>query len=325
MDELYDLPFTRVPHPMYTERIPGYETVKHSLVLMRGCFGGCTFCSITEHEGRVIQNRSAGERAARDPRAAPPWATSAGRSPTSAGRPRTCTGCACKSPEIESKCRRLSCVHPGVCENLETDHGPLIDLMQRVRKEDGVKHVFIASGVRYDLAERSPEYVEELARAPRRRAALGRARARQPARAREDEEAGHRELRALPADVRLRQQGRRQGAVRHPLLHQRPSRLDAGGHGGARALAQEERPAAAPGAGLHSHADGHGDAACTTRASTRSPCNRSTRPRACASKKLQKSLLLYWSPEQWPLAREALREAGRADLIGSGPGALVPA
>ena len=163
MDELYDLPFTRVPHPMYTERIPGYETVKHSLVLMRGCFGGCTFCSITEHEGRVIQNRSA-ESVLREIRALRRQGDFRGTITDLGGPTANMYKLACKSPEIESKCRRLSCVHPGVCENLKTDHGPLIQLMQRVRKEDGVKHVFIASGVRYDLAERSPEYVEELAR-----------------------------------------------------------------------------------------------------------------------------------------------------------------
>jgi uncharacterized radical SAM protein YgiQ len=163
MDELYDLPFTRVPHPMYTERIPGYETVKHSLVLMRGCFGGCTFCSITEHEGRVIQNRSA-ESVLREIRALRRQGDFRGTITDLGGPTANMYRLACKSPEIESKCRRLSCVHPGVCENLKTDHGPLIDLMQRVRKADGVKHVFIASGVRYDLAERSPAYVEELAR-----------------------------------------------------------------------------------------------------------------------------------------------------------------
>jgi len=163
MDELYDLPFTRVPHPMYTERIPGYETVKHSLVLMRGCFGGCTFCSITEHEGRVIQNRSA-ESVLREIRALRRQGDFRGTITDLGGPTANMYRLACKSPEIESKCRRLSCVHPGVCENLKTDHGPLIQLMRRVRKEDGVKHVFIASGVRYDLAERSPEYVEELAR-----------------------------------------------------------------------------------------------------------------------------------------------------------------
>ena len=163
MDELYDLPFTRVPHPMYTERIPGYETVKHSLVLMRGCFGGCTFCSITEHEGRVIQNRSA-ESVLREIRALRRQGDFRGTITDLGGPTANMYGLACKSPDIESKCRRLSCVHPGVCENLRTDHGPLISLMRQVRKEDGVKHVFIASGVRYDLAERSPEYVEELAR-----------------------------------------------------------------------------------------------------------------------------------------------------------------
>jgi uncharacterized radical SAM protein YgiQ len=163
MDELYDLPFTRRPHPTYRERIPAYDTVKHSLVLMRGCFGGCTFCSITEHEGRVIQNRSA-ESVLREIRALRRQGDFRGTITDLGGPTANMYKLACKSPAIESKCRRLSCVHPGVCENLRTDHGPLIDLMRRVRQTEGVKHVFVASGVRYDLAERSPEYVAELAR-----------------------------------------------------------------------------------------------------------------------------------------------------------------
>ena len=119
-----------------------------------------------------------GERAARGARALAHGRTSAASSPTSAGRPPTCTRCAARTSAIENACRRLSCVHPGVCENLVTDHEPLIDLMRAgARGEGRSRRVFIASGVRYDLAERSPEFIRELARAPHRRAALRRARA----------------------------------------------------------------------------------------------------------------------------------------------------
>ncbi|HET9450130.1 MAG TPA: YgiQ family radical SAM protein, partial [Aggregicoccus sp.] len=162
MDELYDLPFNRVPHPMYREPIPAYETVKHSVVLMRGCFGGCSFCSITEHEGRVIQSRSS-ESVLREIRALRRMGDFRGTVTDLGGPTANMYKMHCRSEKIEKACRKLSCVHPGVCENLVTDHGPLIDVMREVREVEGIKHVFIASGVRYDLAERSPEYVKELA------------------------------------------------------------------------------------------------------------------------------------------------------------------
>ncbi len=162
MDALYDLPFNRVPHPSYSEPIPAYETVKHSVVLMRGCFGGCTFCSITEHEGRVIQNRSA-ESILREIRALRRLDDFRGTVSDLGGPTANMYKMRCKSEAIESACRRLSCVHPGICENLGTDHGPLLEVMRAARAEEGVKRVFIASGVRYDLAERSPEYVADLA------------------------------------------------------------------------------------------------------------------------------------------------------------------
>ncbi len=162
MDGLYDLPFTRYPHPSYEEAIPAYETVKHSIVTMRGCFGGCSFCSITEHEGRVIQSRSE-ESVLREVRALRRMEGFAGVISDVGGPTANMYQMKCKDERIEKACRRLSCVHPGVCENLVTDHGPLVQLLARVRKEKGIKKAFIASGVRYDLAELSPEFVEVLA------------------------------------------------------------------------------------------------------------------------------------------------------------------
>lgn len=163
MDELYDLPFARVPHFRYAEPIPAYETVKHSIVTMRGCFGGCTFCSITEHEGRVIQSRSA-ESILREVRALRRMDDFRGTITDLGGPTANMYQMSCKDDAIESACRRMSCVFPEVCENLNTDHGPLLKLMKSVREEAGVGKVFIASGVRYDLAERSPEFIAELAR-----------------------------------------------------------------------------------------------------------------------------------------------------------------
>ncbi|MCB9632153.1 MAG: YgiQ family radical SAM protein [Sandaracinus sp.] len=163
MDELYDLPFQRQAHPSYREPIPAFETVKHSIVTMRGCFGGCSFCSITEHEGRVIQSRSA-ESVLREVRALRRMDGFSGVISDVGGPTANMYQMTCKDERIEKSCRRTSCVHPKICENLVTDHTPLVQLLQKVRKEPGVKRVFIASGVRYDLAERSPEFVEELAK-----------------------------------------------------------------------------------------------------------------------------------------------------------------
>ncbi len=162
MDELYDLPFARAPHPSYDAPIPAFETVKHSVVTMRGCFGGCTFCSITEHEGRVIQSRSS-ESILREVRALRRLDGFHGTISDLGGPTANMYEMKCKDPAIEKACRRLSCVHPGICENLVTDHAPLVRLMKKVREEPGIKKVFIASGVRYDLAERSPEFVRALA------------------------------------------------------------------------------------------------------------------------------------------------------------------
>ncbi|HSN84955.1 MAG TPA: YgiQ family radical SAM protein [Polyangiales bacterium] len=163
MDGLYDLPFTRLPHPSYDEPIPAYETVKHSIVTMRGCFGGCSFCSITEHEGRVIQSRSEAS-VLREVRALRRMDGFSGVITDVGGPTANMYQMKCRDERIEKACRRLSCVHPGVCENLVTDHGPLVQLLDKVRHEPGVKKAFIASGVRYDLAERSPEFVEVLAK-----------------------------------------------------------------------------------------------------------------------------------------------------------------
>ena len=164
MDALYDLPFVRRPHWGYgDEKIPAFETVKHSIVTMRGCFGGCTFCSITEHEGRIIQSRSA-DNVLREVRALSRMEGFRGTITDVGGPTANMYKMRCKDDETEHACRRLSCVHPGICENLVTDHAPLVDLLRRVRAEPGVERVYVASGVRYDLAARSPEFIRELAR-----------------------------------------------------------------------------------------------------------------------------------------------------------------
>ncbi len=162
MDAIYGLAYARRPHPSYTAPIPAFEMMRTSVTLMRGCFGGCTFCSITTHQGRIIQSRSKSSVLselnviAKDEKFAGVVSDVGG--PTANMYRMRCT-----RPDVESKCRRLSCVHPTVCKLLGTDHAPLIDLMRSARAVKGVKKVHVASGVRMDLARRSPEYLDELA------------------------------------------------------------------------------------------------------------------------------------------------------------------
>jgi uncharacterized radical SAM protein YgiQ len=164
MDRIYDLPFTRRPHPSYGKRrIPAFDVVKDSIQIVRGCFGGCAFCSITAHEGRVIQSR--GEKSIlaeiRRMAEAPDFK---GVISDLGGPTANMYRMKCSRPEVSEKCRRQSCLHPVVCPLLATDHGPIIRLMRAARKEDGVKQVFIASGIRMDLALLSPEYIDEIAK-----------------------------------------------------------------------------------------------------------------------------------------------------------------
>ena len=161
MDHIYGLPYTRRPHPSYREPIPAFEMIKDSVTIMRGCFGGCTFCSITAHQGRVIQSRSResilNEIAdmTTDPKFKGVVSDIGG--PTANMYEMKCT-----RPEVEAICRRQSCVHPKICKLLGTDHGPLIQLMKDARELPGVRKVLVASGIRMDLARRSPEYLREL-------------------------------------------------------------------------------------------------------------------------------------------------------------------
>ena len=163
MDYVFGLPYQRRPHPSYGQaKIPAYEMIKTSVNIMRGCFGGCTFCSITEHEGRVIQSRSQESiiNEIEDIRDKVPGFT--GTISDLGGPTANMYKLQCKSDEIQANCRRLSCVYPNICKNLDTDHAPTTALYRAARKVPGVKRVLIASGLRYDLAVQDEEYVEEL-------------------------------------------------------------------------------------------------------------------------------------------------------------------
>jgi uncharacterized radical SAM protein YgiQ len=322
MDELYDLPFARQPHPEYQATIPAFETVKHSIVTMRGCFGGCTFCSITEHEGRVIQSRSAAS-VLREVRALTRMPDYRGVISDVGGPTANMYQMKCKSDEIETACRRLSCVHPKICENLVTDHQPLIDLLRQVRAEPSVKRVFIASGVRYDLANRSPEFIEEMAKhhtggqlsvAPEHNDTGVLDKMKKPP-------IEHYERFAQAFCQASEDAGKQQYLVPYLIT----------GHPGsglkdtislALYLKQSglkprqiqdfiPTPMAMATAMYYSGYDPQ----------TLEPV---TTVRALREKRQLKALVLYWDPEQWPLAREALRQAGRRDLIGSGPHCLIP-
>lgn len=163
LDSVFELPYQRIPHPHYgNHKIPAYEMIRFSVNIMRGCFGGCTFCSITEHEGRIIQNRSEASilREIEIIRDSVPGFT--GVISDLGGPTANMYRLACKSKEIETSCRKLSCVHPGICKNLNTDHSSLFTLYRKARELPGIKKILIASGLRYDLAIESPEYVKEL-------------------------------------------------------------------------------------------------------------------------------------------------------------------
>ena len=171
MDMVFDLPYARSPHPAYADaqgghdgvtKIPAWEMIRFSVNIMRGCFGGCTFCSITEHEGRIIQSRSEDSviREIEDIRDKVQGFT--GTISDLGGPTANMYRLGCRSPEIEAACRKPSCVYPGICSNLGTDHAPLIKMYRRGRALKGIKKILIGSGLRYDLAVQSPEYIKEL-------------------------------------------------------------------------------------------------------------------------------------------------------------------
>jgi uncharacterized radical SAM protein YgiQ len=171
MDHVFGLPYARSPHPAYADahgrhdgatKIPAWEMIRFSVNIMRGCFGGCTFCSITEHEGRIIQSRSEASILKEIEEIRDRVAGFTGVVSDLGGPTANMWRIGCKSTEIEAACRKPSCVYPGICPNLKTDHGPLIRLYRKARALPGVKKVLIGSGLRYDLAVRSPEYVQEL-------------------------------------------------------------------------------------------------------------------------------------------------------------------
>ena len=326
MDALYDLPFNRAPHPAYQATIPAFETVKHSLVAMRGCFGGCTFCSITEHEGRVIQNRSA-DSILREIRALRRMDDFRGVISDLGGPTANMYAMRCEDEKFESKCRRLSCVFPGICEHLKTDHSPLIDLMKKVRSAEGVKKVFIASGVRYDLAadgENGPEYIRELTAHH-----VGGQLSVAPEHV-SDEVLGKMKKPGVASYERFAEQFQCGSEAAGKEQYLIPYYIS--GHPGSTLkdmidLALYLKKKGIRPRQVQDFIPTPMSLAATMYYSGIDPLAQKPvyTAKGLREKKLQKALLLYWDEAHHELAREALMEAGRSDLIGNAREQLVPA
>jgi uncharacterized radical SAM protein YgiQ len=330
MDALYELPFQRVPHPAYGKaKIPAYEMIRFSIAIQRGCFGGCTFCSITEHEGRIIQNRSEDSiiREIETIRDTVPGFT--GVVSDLGGPTANMYRLACKSKEIESACRRPSCVYPGICSNLNTDHTPLIKLYQRARTLPGIKKVLIGSGVRYDLAVESPAYVKELVQhhvggylkiAPE---AIGEgplSKMMKPGVGsyykfkelfeKYSKEAG-KEQYLIPYFIAAHPGTSDQDMLELALwLKQNGYRAD-------QVQAFLPSPMATATAMYHS---GKNPLRKISRASEQVII-----PKGIKVRRLHKAFLRWHDANNWPLLRDALKQMGRADLIGPGKHHLIPA
>ena len=329
LDTAYEQPYTRVPHPVYGQaNIPAYEMIRFSISIQRGCFGGCTFCSITEHEGRIIQNRSEESviREIETIRDSVPGFT--GTISDLGGPTANMYRLACKSREIESACRLPSCVFPDVCHNLQTDHAPLIRLYRRARELPGIKKVLIGSGVRYDLAVKSPEYVRELVShhvggylkiAPEHTESGPLSKMMKPGidsyfrfKALFDQysKAAGKEQYLIPYFIAAHP-----GTTDEDMLHL-ALWLKKNGYRADQVQTFLPGPMAVATAMYHS---GKNPLRKVTTDSEAVPVVRGLRQR-----RLHKAFLRYHDPDNWPILREALRRMGRADLIGPGRHQLIP-
>jgi len=331
MDAVYDLPYARAPHPAYGEaKIPAWDMIKFSVTIMRGCFGGCTFCSITEHEGRIIQNRSEGSilREIELIRDRTPGFT--GVISDIGGPTANMYRMACKDPKIEAACRLPSCVFPDICPNLNTSHDELIRLYRKVREVEGVKKVMVASGVRYDLAVKSPEYINELVThhvggylkiAP------------------EHTERGPLDKMMKPGigtydrfkemfDAAVKRAGRKYFLIPY-FIAAHPGTTDEDMMNLALWLKKNRyradqvqtflpSPMATATAMYHTGIN-------PLRGVRRGASDKVATVTGLRQRRLHKAFLRYHDPDNWPLLREALKQMGRADLIGPRPEQLVPA
>ena len=337
MDHVFDLPYARSPHPVYADsqgghdgvtKIPAWEMIRFSVNIMRGCFGGCTFCSITEHEGRIIQSRSEASilREIEDIRDKIPGFT--GVVSDLGGPTANMYRIGCKTPEIEAACRKPSCVYPGICQNLNTSHAPLIQLYRKARALRGVKKILIGSGLRYDLAVESPEYVKELVThhvggylkiAPEHTEGSPLSMMMKPGIGSYDRfkqmfdkysaEAGKKQY-LIPYFIAAHP-GTRDEDMMHLAVW-----LKKNGFRADQVQTFYPSPMATATAMYHSG---------------KNPLKRVGRDseavdivRGEKRRRLHKAFLRYHDPQHWPLLREALKAMGRADLIGNGKQHLIP-
>ena len=337
MDYVFDLPYARSPHPSYADengshdhatKIPAWEMIRFSVNIMRGCFGGCTFCSITEHEGRIIQSRSEDSvireiEAIRDTVKGFTGAISDLGGPTA-----NMYRIGCKSPEIEAACRKPSCVYPGICPNLNTDHNPLIKMYRRARALKGIKKILISSGLRYDLAVQSPEYVKELVThhvggylkiAPEHTEQGPLTKMMKPGIGSYDKfkqlfekyslEAGKKQF-LIPYFIAAHP-----GTSDEDMMH----------------LAQWLKKNSFRADQVQTFYPSPMATATAMYHTNKNPLRKVTRDsetvdivRGEKRRRLHKAFLRYHDPKNWPLLREALKTMGRADLIGNGKHHLIP-
>jgi uncharacterized radical SAM protein YgiQ len=337
MDLVFDLPYARSPHPAYADengsfdgatKIPAWEMIRFSVNIMRGCFGGCTFCSITEHEGRIIQSRSEESviREIEDIRDKVKGFT--GTISDLGGPTANMYRLGCRSPEIEAACRKPSCVYPGVCQNLHTDHAPLIHMYRRARALKGVKKILIGSGLRYDLAVLSPEYVKELVThhvggylkiAPEHTEQGPLTKMMKPGIGAYDKfktlfekfsaEAGKKQF-LIPYFIAAHPGTSDEDMMNLALW------LKKNGFRADQVQTFYPSPMASATAMYHS---GKNPLRKVTRDSETVDVVRGERRR-----RLHKAFLRYHDPNNWPLLREALKAMGRSDLIGNGKQHLIP-
>ena len=337
MDHVFDLPYARSPHPVYADeqgghdgatKIPAWEMIRFSINIMRGCFGGCTFCSITEHEGRIIQSRSE-DSVIREIEAIRDKVKGFTGTISDLGGPTAnMYRIGCKSPEIEAACRKPSCVYPGICSNLNTDHSALIKMYRRARAIKGIKKILIGSGLRYDLAVQSPEYVKELVThhvggylkiAPEHTEAGPLSKMMKPGIGSYDKFKQMFEKYSLEA-------GKKQYLIpyfiaAHPGTSDEDMMnlavwLKKNGFRADQVQTFYPSPMASATAMYHTN---------------RNPLRKVTRSsesvdivRGDRRRRLHKAFLRYHDPNNWPLLREALKAMGRVDLIGNGKHHLIP-
>ena len=330
MDGIYELPYARAPHPSYGDaKIPAWEMIRFSVTIMRGCFGGCTFCSITEHEGRIIQNRSEDSVVKEIELIRDKTPGFTGVISDIGGPTANMYRMACKDPKIESACRRLSCVHPEICPNLNTSHDSLIGLYRRVREVKGVKKVMVASGVRYDLAVKSPAYIKELVThhvggylkiAPEHTEGGPLSKMMKPG-------IGTYDRFKQLFDAAVQQAGKKYFLIPY-FIAAHPGTTDEdmmnlaiwlkkNGYRADQVQNFLPSPMALATAMYHSGKN-------PLKGVRRGGSEEVETVKGLKQRRLHKAFLRYHDPENWPLLRETLKKMGRADLIGPGKRHLIP-